>query len=302
MITYLRRIFRFGWHNFFRESGLSIATVFVLTITILLFSFVYFAQGGVNFIVDQIEDKIDVSVYLKPDITQDDLISLQESLEEMPEVKNVTVVSKEDALAEFRERHKNEPEILESLEIVGTNPFYASLNIRAVSPEQYSAILTVLQSTSLEDIIHKIDYTEKKVVIERLSNGINNINTVGIFFASILVIVAILVTFNTIRLAIYDSSKEIGVMRLVGAENKFIRGPFIIQGMISGIISALIAFLVLFIVSYVIGPKVEDITNGFNSFVWFGSHVFILFFMQLFSGIILGVVSSLIAIRRYLTI
>jgi len=302
MITYLRRIFRFGWTNFFRETGLNIATVFVLTITILLFSFLYISQGGVNFIINQIEDKIDVSVYLKPDITQDDLMSLQENLMKMPEVKNVAVVSKEDALEEFKERHKNEPEILESLEVVGTNPFYASLNIRAVSPDQYSAILTVLTSNTFEELIHKIDYTQKKTVIERLNNGINNVNTIAITLAIVLIVVGILVTFNTIRLAIYDSSKEIAVMRLVGASNKFIRGPFIVQGIISGVISSMIAFLVFFIVCYITGPKIEAITNGFNSFVWFGSHAVILFFMQLFSGVVLGVVSSLIAIRRYLTI
>lgn len=302
MITYLRRIFRFGWHNFFRESGLSIATVFVLTITILLFSFLYTTQVGVEHIITQIKDKIDISVYLKPDITQSDLMSLQENLMEMPEVKNVMVVSSEDALEQFKERHKNDSIILESLEVVGTNPFYASLNIVAVEPDQYSAILTVLNSNSLEDLVHKIDYIEKKTVIDRLNNGINDVNAVGIFFIIVLGIVAVLVTFNTIRLAIYDSSAEIGIMRLVGAPNKFIRGPFIVQGMLAGIISSMIAFIVFFIVSYIAGPRIESITNGFNSFVWFGSKVIVIFFLQLFSGIILGVVSSLIAIRKYLTI
>ena len=302
MIIYLRRIFRFGWHNFFRETGLSLATVFVLTVTIFLFSFLLASQAGVNHIIDQVESKIDISVYLKPDITEDDMNALQEKLQEMPEVQNVMVVSSEDALEQFTNRHKNDPDILESLEVIGTNPFYASLNIRAVEPDQYSAILTVLQSISMEELIHKIDYTEKKVVIDKLNNGINNVNAVGLFLTIILIIVGMLVTFNTIRLAIYDSSEEIGVMRLVGAPNKFIRGPFIIQGIIAGVISALIAFIVFFVVSYISGPKLEEITNGFNSLTWLGSKVFIIFFMQLFSGIVLGVVSSLIAIRKYLTI
>jgi len=300
MFTYLRRIIRFGWYNFWREGSLNVATVFVLTVTISLMAFLLVAQGGVKHLIVQIQDKIDISVYLKSDLTQEEVLAAQEKLSDMPEVQTVIMVSKEDALIEFKEKHKNDPILLESLEVVGVNPFYGSLNIRATNPDQYAAILTVLNSTVMENVIHKVDYVEKKTVIEKLSKFISNVNAVGLFLAIALGVVAVLVTFNTIRVAIYDSSKEISVMRLVGASNSFIRGPFIVQGIIAGTIAAFISFLILFLTAYFSGDKIESLTNGFNLFTWFGTHAVGLFFLQLATGIILGVVSSLVAIRRYL--
>ena len=300
MLTFLRRTIRFGWLNFWREGGLNVATVFVLTMTITLFAFLFISKGGLGHFIAQIEDKIDISVYLTPEANQEEVVAIKEQLTEMPEVKNVIIVSKEDALEKFIERHRNDPVVLESLEVIGTNPFYGSLNIRATETDQYAAILTVLNSSSLEKVIHKVDYIEKRTVIDKLSNWISNINTAGLLLAIVLAVVAILVAFNTIKLAIYDSSKEISIMRLVGASNKFIRGPFIVQGVIAGSIAALLSFLIIFLTTYSLGPKIESLTNGFNLFVWFGAHSIGLFFMQLASGIVLGVVSSLIAIRKYL--
>lgn len=300
MLTYLRRIIRFGWQNFWREGGLNVATVFVLTATISLFAFLFMSHGGVNHLIAQIEDKIDISVYISPDSSQEDISAAKERLAEMPEVQNISIVSEEDALIEFQERHKNDPILLESLEVVGTNPFYASLKIRATEPDQYAAILTVLNSSTMEGIIHKVDYVEKKTVIEKLSKFISNVNTIGFLLAGAFAVVAVLLTFNTIRVAIYDSSKEISVMRLVGASARFVRGPFVVQGIIAGTIAALISFLILFLTTYFSGPKMEALTNGFNVFTWFGAHAVALFFLQLSSGIALGVISSLIAIRKYL--
>jgi len=301
MFTFLRRVIRFGWHNFWRAGGLNVATVFVLIVTISLITTLFISEGAVKHIIAQIKEKIDISVYVAPETSNEEMEIIKDRLVEMPEVQAVSIVSKEDALEQFRERHKNDPVLLESLDIVGTNPFYASLNIRANDPEQYAAILEVLNSSSLDDIIYKVDYVEKKTVIEKLSGFITNVNTGGLLMALALGVVAVLVAFNTIRVAIYDASKEISIMRLVGAPNRFIRGPFIVQGMIAGAIAALASFFILLLVSYFLAPKIDAMTNGFNVFSWFKARAFGLFFVQLASGIALGVISSLIAIRKYLT-
>jgi len=301
MFTFLRRVTRFGWHNFWRAGGLNVATVFVLIVTITLITSLFISEGAVKHIIAQIKEKIDISVYVKPETTSETMEKIKDKLVELPEVQAVSIVSKEDAMEQFRERHENDPVLLESLEIVGTNPFYASLNIRANDPEQHAAILEVLNNSSLDDIIYKVDYVEKKTVIEKLSGFISNVNTGGLLLALALGVVAVLVAFNTIRVAIYDASKEISIMRLVGAPNRFIRGPFIVQGMIAGAIAALASFLILLLLSYSLADKISSLTNGFNVFAWFGTRAFVLFFIQLASGIALGVISSLIAIRKYLT-
>lgn len=301
MFTFLRRVIRFGWHNFWRAGGLNIATVFVLIVTITLITSLFISEGAVKHIIDQIKEKIDISVYVEPETSDGEIEMIKDKLIEMPEVQEVKIVSKEDAMEEFKEKHKNDPVLLESLDIVGTNPFYASLDIKANDPEQYAAILEVLNNSSLEDVIYKVDYVEKKTVIEKLSGFITNVNTGGLTLALALGVVAVLVAFNTIRVAIYDASKEISIMRLVGASNSFIRGPFIVQGIISGAIAALASFIILFLATYFLAPKIESLTSGFNVFAWFGARAFVLFFLQLASGIALGVISSLIAIRKYLT-
>ena len=302
MFTFIRRITRFGWHSFLREGGLNIATIFVITVTISLFTFLFASQGIVSYLIGQIEQKIDISVYLKPDVTQEDVLEAKERLNNLPEVKNVTFLSKDEVLEEFRQRHVNDPVVLESLEVVGSNPFYGSLNISATNPNEYAAILTVLNSDSFANVIQKVDYLEKKSVIDKLSEFIGTVNRVGFGLAVALGIVAVLVAFNTVRVAIYDSSKEISIMRLVGAPNKFIRGPFIIQGVINGTIAAIISCLLFLLIVQLLGPRVESITNGFDLGQWWTDNLGSTIMIQIVSGIGVGVISSLIAIRRYLRV
>lgn len=302
MLTFLRRITKFGWQNFWRERSLNIATVFVLTITIGLITFIFASGGIVGHIISGIQDKIDISVYVKSDALIDDINQAKIELGQLPEVQSVVFLSREEMFRRFEQKHASDPIIMESLEVVGTNPFYGALNIRAVRPDQYASILSALQGPQFENIIQKIDYLQKKTVIDKLSNFIANINTVGLVLALALAIVAVLVTFNTIRVAIYDSSKEISIMRLVGAPNKFIRGPFIVQGFLGGTIAAVISCLIFFLIIYFIAPKIQLLTDGFDIMLWWRTNLFLILAIQLATGIILGILSGLIAIHRYLRI
>jgi len=279
-----------------------LATIFVITVTVSLFTFLFASQGIVSHLIEGIKDKIDISVYINPDSTQEEILKARDRLEELPAVKSVSFLSKEQVLEEFRQRHVNDPVILESLEVVGTNPFYASLNIRANDTNEYASILTLLNSKGFEDVVYKVDYLEKKTVIDKLTAFISNVNSIGLISAIVLVIVAVLVAFNTIRVAIYDSSKEISIMRLVGSPNKFIRGPFMIQGIVNGTIAALAAFLLFLLVVNVLDAKVETITNGFDLRDWWAAHLGTIIAIQFFSAIILSALSSLIAIRKYLRV
>ena len=297
-----QRVFRSGWEKFVRDKSSSGAALFVMVIVMSVATMLFFLQGAASFVIAGLEESVDISTYLKNTATQEEVVQLKEELESLPEVKEVKYVSKEKALESFVELHKQDEVILKSLEIVGQNPLLASLSIKAFSASQYPAISEFLQATPLSSIISDVDYFDRAPVIGKLSTltaGIQNVVFLVTLFAGF---IAILVVFNTIRLTIYSSRDEIEVMRLVGASNWFIRGPFIIQGMIVGVLATLMTTLLFFPLTLFVGIKLQAFTPGFDLFSYFTNNLLFIVFLQLLAGVLLGVVSSLIAIRRYLKV
>ncbi|MCD5396483.1 MAG: permease-like cell division protein FtsX [Candidatus Pacebacteria bacterium] len=302
MFVPLKRIIVYGFKNFRRQPTLNIATIFILVISLTLFSCLLVFQSGIKYIISEIEKRIDVSVYLKEDAPTEVVEEIKKGLLGLEEVEEVEYVSPEEALQKFQERHRDDPLILESLEVIGRNPFYPSLNIRAKSAGQYAAILTFLQRDKFKDAVLEVDYAKKQPLIEKVFRITSSLNMGGFLITIFLSLIAVLVTFNTVRIAIKDSSEKIGIMKLVGASNWYVRGPFIVQGIICGALAGVTTFFLFFLVSYFSAPKIVSLTGGFNIFAWFGSHAFFLFFFQLLLGIGLSVVSCLIAIRKYLNV
>ena len=301
MLVLLKRIIRSGWLNFSRNSGLSLATIFIMVMTISLVTSLFLFRDITQFLISGLQEKVDISVYFKEATPEEDILRFGEEINKIPEVKNVEYVSREAALESFTQRYKDNPVIMESLGEVG-NPLLASLNIKAREASQYMTVANFLETSSYKNLIDKIDYYQRKPVIERIFSITSAINKTGISFSLILAIVAILVAFNTIRLAIYNSKEEISFMRLVGASDWFIRGPFLVQGAISGFAAAIITLLIFTGALFFLGPKLEILFLGLNIFNSFTGNLGILFLIQIFTGVGLGVVSSIIAIRKYLKI
>ncbi len=174
---------------------------------------------------------------------------------------------------------------MESLEEVGNNPLLASLKVKAFEASQYQAIADFVKNSEFNDSVKEVDYYERKPVIEKIFSFTSNLNTVGIIMSVILAIVAVLVGFNTIRLAIYNSKEEIKIQRLVGADNWFIRGPFLAQGVISGFFAALGGLAVFSLVTFAISSKVEILFSGLNLFHLFAGNFWMFFFLQLFAAL-----------------
>ncbi len=302
MLITLKRIFRSAWLSFFRDGGLIIANIFIIVLTISVITSLFLFKDVSQFIISGIQEKVDISVYFKYETPEKDILAVKEEISEIAEVKDVEYVSKDKALEVFTERHKDDPVLMESLAEVGLNPFSASLNIRAFEASQYQSIANFLEGADFENIIEKVDYYERRPVIERIFALTSNLNKLGIGFSVILIIIAILVSFNTIRLAIYNSREEIKIQRLVGASNWFIRGPFLAQGAIAGFFAALICLLLFTFLTWVSSSGIEVLFPGLNVFSLFVANFWLIFSLQLATGIGLGIVSSLIAIRRYLEV
>ena len=299
MIITLKRIFRAGWQSFSRDGGIAVATIFILVLAIFLVSTIFLSKDVSQFLIASLQEKADISVYFKEFVLEDDILKIEEKLSQVPGVKNVEYVSGEEAIKRLVEKH---PQLIESVQETEGMLKLASLNVNVFEANQYQQVVNFLENSNFKDYIDKVDYYKRKPVIEKIFSLTSLFNKTGIFLSIILIITAILVTFNTIRLAILNSIEEIKIQRLVGASNWFIRGPFLVQGVISGFIAVLISALIFSLICWFLSPKIEFFFAGLNLFNLFIKNLWILLLIQFATGILLAVISSTIAIRKYLKV
>lgn len=301
----IKRIIRNGFINFWRNGWVSLATVLVMIITLFTIGSLIFSRAILGSVISQIKDKVDISIYFKTSAEEEDILALKKNLEMKPEVKEIEYISSQEALAQFKERHEENALIMQSIEELGSNPLGAVLNIKAEEPSQYDGVAKFLeaeQDLPNGSIIDKINYFQNKKVIDRLTGVLDSAKQLGVIVSVFLIVISILVTFNTISLAIYTSKEEIGVMRLVGASEKFVAGPFIVEGVIYGVISAVITMILFYPFTIWLGPITENFFSGVNLFDYYVSNLGQVFLILLLVGSSLGAVSSFIASRRYLKV
>jgi len=302
MLTTIFRIIKYGFLGFWRNGWLSTATLSIILLTLLVFEGLMIFNVLTKTALDSLKNKIDISVYFKTTTSEDDILKIKQSLESLSEVKAVEYISRDDALAIFKERHKNDPTISQSLEQLKENPLLASLNIKAYDPKQYAVIASYLDKTDFKIWFEKVTYAENSLMIERLSKIIDTAQKGGFLLIVFLTLIAVLVTFNTIRLAIYSSREEISIMRLVGGSNSFIRGPYVIEGIIYGLLGGIFSVIIALPIIYFISPYAQIFISEMNLWSYFKANLFSMFGYQALFGVGLGVVSSYIAVRKYLKI
>lgn len=301
MLTILSRIIHYGVKNFWRNGLLSAATVAIMVLALLVFSGLILFRVAADAAANSIQDKIDISAYFKTNVSEDQILNVKQSLESIAEVKSVEYVSRDKALEDFKAKHSGDVVISQGINELDSNPLEASLRIKARKPDQYAAIKNYLNSQSIAELVDKqpID-SENQVVIDRLAAIVNNVQRGGFLLALILAIIAGLVVFNTIRIAIYSNREEIGIMRVVGASNALVRGPSMVEGIISGALGSVISLVVMAPAAYFISPHLEVFIPGLNIFGYFYAHIVSLFFYQIIFGVGIGAFSSFMAVRRYL--
>ncbi|MDD5152725.1 MAG: permease-like cell division protein FtsX [Candidatus Pacebacteria bacterium] len=300
-----KRIIKAGFVNFWRNGSVSFSAVFVLTIALFVIGSTLLFTAFLGTGLKELEDKIDINIYLSQDATETQILDLKSKLEGLPEVKTVTYVTKDQALEDFRIRHKDNQYIFQALDEVGGNPLTAVLNVKAKQVSQYEGISNFLGSkTDLSaessSIVNKVNYNDNKVAIERMNSLIAGAKQLGAIIIIILVCISVLITFNTIRLAIFIARDEIKVMRLVGGGNYFIRGPFVVEGILYGIAAGIITLILFYPVSYWFKTITQSFYGGVDVLSYFLANFVQIFFIIMLSGIALGAVSSYLAVHRYL--
>jgi len=302
-----KRIFKYGLIGFLRNGFVSLATMLIMTITLFTIAAGMFTNAALDSVLTSLEQKVDINVYFVPDADEDEVLAVKQSIEGLPEVAEVTYRSKEQELKEFRARHEDSQLLLKGLDLLDENPLGASLSVRARNTSQYAGIAEFLKGETVvksgeKSIIEKVNFFENKASIDKLTSITHASKQTGFAVMLFLILASVIIVFNTIRLAIYTARDEITVMQLVGANNWYVRGPFVVEGMLYGIVTGLFVFIVLYPLSLWLGDASHAYLGSFNTAAFYNANVLKIFGVLIGSGIVLGAVSSFLAIRRYLKV
>ncbi len=304
MLRSLSRVIKFGFMNFWRNIWLSFATTLIMVLTLFSISLLIVLNLYGDLIIQNIKNKIDVTVFFQTDVSKAQMDEMQSALTNMNDVEEVKFTSKDEALKEFQAKHGDNPLILSSIAELEGNPLRDTLVIRAKNLDKYNEIKVFLDNEKYQPIVDKFTFDDNKEIISKVSAALTIAKKIGIGVSVIFCVIVVLVMFNTIRMTIYTQKDEISIMRLVGATNTFIEIPFIIEGMLYGIFASVISTLIIYPVILYTTPKINQFFQLVNvdAASVINKNLLIIIAVQLLLGIFLGVVSSAIAIRKYLKV
>lgn len=299
------RIIKSGLQNFARNLTLAIAAiaVMVITLTIILFSLI--TSATFNNTIEQITDKIDISVYLKDDVGVEKRQEVIGKFEALSNVKSVEFVSKDKALEDYKKANQDKPDLLAAISQTD-NPLPASLRIKPKDPNKIEEIRAFIESPDIKAL--QSDATsysgERKDAIDNITRATRFFQRAGAVGVLVFAIVSMLIIFNTIRMAIFNRRDELQIMRLLGASTWFIRGPFVVETVVYGIIASLLSVAIchfLFVVSSsTLGASSFGLLDINYASQYFSDNFWLILTGQVVIGILIGAVSSVIATQRYL--
>jgi len=254
------RIIKFAFQNFYRNFWLALVTITILVVTLFSITTLITLNVVTDQVVKSIEDKIDISVYFKSDVSEAEILKAKVELDNLNETEKVSLISKEEALIIFKKEHKNDPTILSSVEELDENPLPNFLIVKAKDPKSYPKVLEVLNKEEYNKIIERKDFDDHEAIIGKITSTKDKVRKLGFMVIGVFSFIASLIVFNTVRIAIYTHRDEIKIMKLVGATNWFIRAPFLFEEIFYALISSLILISLFY-------PLLDFIQPHFNFFL-----------------------------------
>lgn len=299
------RIVKTGGINYVRNAWLAVAatSVMVITLTIVLFSVI--ANTTFANTLKTLTDKIDISVYLKDSVDEKKRNELIGQLEAIDNVRSVQFKSKEQALEDYKKQNANNLELLVAISQTD-NPLPATLIIKPKDPDRIQSIADFLEKPEIKNLqSDKTSYSDdRKEAIDKITASTSFLRKAGVAGVIIFTIVSILIIFNTIRMTIFNRRDELTIMRLLGANTWFIRGPFVVETILYGVVAAIISVLIcntlLAVQSAGLGASTLGVFDVSYAKDYLSQHFTIILLIQLAIGIVIGATSSYIATRRYL--
>ncbi len=304
MIT-LSRIVTTGLVNFARNAWLAIAAMAVMTVTLTIVLFSLITNATFANTIAQITNKIDISVYLNDDITVSQRSDLVHNIEKLPNVKAVKYLSKDQALANYRQQNAGNEQLLSAISSTD-NPLPATIQVKPRDLNKIQDIKDYLTKPAILKLqSDEPSYSgDRKAAIDKITHATNILRQAGIFAVVIFAIISVLIIFNTIQMAIFNRRDELTIMRLLGASTWFIRGPFVVENIVYGIFSAVVSILIIKVLFILAASALQASSLGLLDInyasTYFNKHLWQLLTVQLSVGILIGAASSVVATQRYL--
>ena len=300
----LRRIFKSGIKNFFRNSWLSVAATAVMLVAIVIMLIATILNITANNAIAELSKNLKVSIYIKEDAKKDDVSSLKNALVNNPYVADVSYTSKEDAQKVFIASFQNDAKLLEGLALVGSNSLPASFDVSVRDLSKIDSIGDIAKKEEFKSVVESVTLgkTDAKKTIDRAASAQAFITLASVIAAGVFAGVSVLIIFNTIRMAIFTRAEEIRIMKLIGATPGYIRGPFLVEASMYGVIAGILATSIVLAGIFALGPKIASQVEFTQTYNFFTSPVTIgaMYGASLMVGILVGVISSMLAMEKHL--
>lgn len=296
------RVFKFALQNFWRNIWLELITITILILTIVSVNLILMVNVIGQQSIKNIEKKIDFSIYFKPDAPAEVISDLRTYLASVAGVTGVDLINADEALANFRVKHSQNATILNALDQLDTNPFGVSLVVKADSPSVYSRVIGRLDQPAYDKWILDKNFDDRQSIIQKINSLRDKVQFIGMAISGIFALIALLIVINTIRVAIYIHREEIGIMKLVGASDWFVRGPFLIESLIWTTSSILVAFLVTFPMLKALDIKLGLFFGGPISVTeYFVGHLGQILGFEFLGLLLFNLIGTYFALSRYLS-
>jgi cell division transport system permease protein len=300
----LLRVVKFAFQDFFRNFWLSLATISVLVLTLISVNVLVSINVLGKVALETVKSRVDISVHFKPEVEEGRIQTVKTVLMSLPEVKDVEYVAPSKVLENFTKMYEQDAAVVEAMNEVGENPFGASLVIQARDIKGYPQILSALDESSFSQIIEGRDFDDRQAMMGRIQAVSDRIELGIIFVSALFGLITLLIVFNTIRMSIYTHREEIGIMRLVGASNGFIRGPYYIEAVLWGLGAAAVTAAFVWPALAFSQPYVEnffgDVSVDLAGF--YSANLVNLIGAQVIGVIALSLVTTKMATARYLKV
>ncbi len=296
------RIIAHAGQNMWRNASLALVTITILVLSLISVNALLAVRAATTAAVTAVNKQVDLSLFFEPAAPEKTITDIVAYLQAVPNVTSVEYTNPDQALAAFRARHANNDEILKSLDVLGENPLGALVVVHAGSAGDYPAIISLVQAQPWNTLIQQRSFEDKTQIASRVELLTSRARTGSIVLAILFSLIAIMIIFNTVRVAIYTQRDEIAIKKLVGATNGFIRAPFFVEGFVYVVIACAVVIGLLAATARVVDPFLGPLFSdgGFSLHTLFFAAPYELLVAETIIVLLLTWITSAFAMRRYL--